>query len=141
MVVEEEAAAGGVAGTKTVSVAEAISPAVVDVEEAAPEEAVLEEAVLEEAALEEVVLEEAALEVAAVEEEAAVEDGAPFEEDDAGAVPGAEDAAVDKKGPADVGFDERNPAARSSSEHPLLSHAEDLQHPMNGGSVSAHVYH
>ena len=55
------------------------------------------------------------------------------------------DAAVDgepegEKGAASAGFEDRNPPVRSPSGQPL-SQGLLLQHPINGGSVSLHVYH
>lgn len=52
-----------------------------------------------------------------------------------------DDAALDgKNAAASFGFEERNPAVTSPTGHPDV-HAGDLQQPINGGDVAAHVYH
>src|SRR6266436_6656393 len=52
-----------------------------------------------------------------------------------------EDPPLGENAAASAGFELRKPGVRSSVGHPFCWHGLDLQHPMNAGSMFAHVYH
>ena len=76
-----------------------------------------------------------------------VEDGRPLDEadveleDELMEPETTEDESPDGSNAAAIfGLDDKNPAVMSPTGQPL-EHGFDLQHPMNGGLVKAHVYH